>query len=148
MYPEVLLLGGGWRKGGIGCWRAEPVEYGKTVERQSYDEREWKWESVVESVHTWSAAMSFASGAWAMLHAPARVARSSRSTGAVWAMMMMVVGCCWMGMGGMGEVRMFQDGEGDRSVAGLFVVVGWSNTFYLLLLLTGYVLSDRNKINS
>lgn len=53
---------------------------------------------VVASVHTWSAAMSFASGAFAMLHAPARVARSSRSTGAVWAMMMLVVGCWWMGM--------------------------------------------------
>ena len=93
MYPEVLLLGGGWRRGGISCWQAEPAEYRKTVELQSYDEREEKGERVVVRVHTWSAAISFASGAWAMLHAPARVARSSRSTGAVWAMMVLVVGC-------------------------------------------------------
>ena len=60
-----------------------------------------------------------------MLHAPARVARSSRSTGAVWAMMLLVVGCWWMGMGNRkgGEDVQVQGMEGDRSVAGLFVVV-------------------------
>ena len=83
MHPEVPLLGDGWRRGGISCWRAGPAEYRKTVKLESYDEREGNRECVVVGVHTWSAAMSFASGACAMLHAPARVARSSRSPGAV-----------------------------------------------------------------
>jgi hypothetical protein len=35
MHPEGLLLDGGWRRGGISCWRAGPVEYRKTVQLQS-----------------------------------------------------------------------------------------------------------------
>ncbi len=82
-------------------------------------------------LHTWSAAISFASGACAMLHAPARVARSSRSTGAVWAMMVLVVGCCWMGMRDMKMSKKEREtGVGTSWVAGLFVVVSESSSVY------------------
>ena len=39
MHPEGLLLGGGWRKGGISCWRAGPAECGKTVQLESNDRK-------------------------------------------------------------------------------------------------------------
>ena len=140
MHSEVLLLGGGWRRGGISCWRAEPAEYRKTVELESYDEREGKGESVVVSVHTWSAAMSFASGACAMLHAPARVARSSRSTGAVWAMRVLVVGCCWMGMGNGGGENVSR--RGGRQECCRAVCCCWSvEPSNLLAYLLAYLLN-------
>jgi hypothetical protein len=105
----------------LASWACRIPEDGSAAEL-GYDERDGERESAVASVHTWRAAMSFASGAWAMLHAAARVARSSRSTGTVWAMMMLVVGGWGMGNGewGMGGEDV-QGVEGDRRV-GLFVV--------------------------